>query len=106
MNQEYDNTNRGALFSNKRKSSPKQPDVTGELNFEGTELRLAGWVQTAKSGLKFFSLVVERAEEKPAEAEEKSDPIGDVMGESEPVAEGATNALPPSDDIGEEDVPF
>lgn len=46
----YDNTNRGSLFTNDRKTSDKHPDVKGSINVEGKEYWLSGWFKTGKSG--------------------------------------------------------
>ena len=59
----FDNTNRGVLFKNKNKSDPKHPDYTGNLNVDGEEFWLSGWVKTAgpsarEPGSKFLSVSV------------------------------------------------
>jgi len=41
---EYDNTNRGALWSNIDKAGPKHPDFKGTLNVAGKEYWLSGWI--------------------------------------------------------------
>ena len=43
MPEEYDNTNSGALFKNNQKEKDTQPDMSGVLNVEGTEYRVAAW---------------------------------------------------------------
>ena len=40
---EYDNTNRGAIWGNKRKETETHPDFTGSINVEGVEYWLNGW---------------------------------------------------------------
>lgn len=40
---EYDNTNRGQIWGNKKKESDKHPDFTGTLNVEGVEYWVSGW---------------------------------------------------------------
>lgn len=47
---QYDNTNRGTLFTNDRKTSEKHPDLKGSINIEGKEYWLSGWFKTGKSG--------------------------------------------------------
>lgn len=53
----YDNTNRGALFKNDKKSEDRDPDYRGNLNIDGKEFWLDAWINTAKKdGRKFMSL--------------------------------------------------
>ena len=40
---DYDNTNRGSLWQNQRRSNDRQPDYTGELNVEGIMYRVSCW---------------------------------------------------------------
>lgn len=52
---QYDDTNSFALFPNKRKQNEGQPDVTGKINIDGVEKRLAGWKKQSKNGVNFIS---------------------------------------------------
>jgi len=56
MPQQYDNTNRGVLFINGRKSKDNHPDYTGKIDIDGKERWLSAWVKTSKDGKKFLSL--------------------------------------------------
>jgi hypothetical protein len=77
---QYDNTNRGTLFTNDRKTSEKHPDLKGSINIEGKEYWLSGWFKTGKSG-GFTSLSVS-----PKEARtEASDDRPATRGASEDV---------------------
>lgn len=51
---EYDNTNTFALFKNDKGDNPKRPDYTGNLNVDGIEFRVSGWVREGAKG-KFIS---------------------------------------------------
>jgi hypothetical protein len=63
----YDNTNRGALWKNDRKTKDTQPGYTGSLNVDGVEYFLDAWVKEGQKG-KFFSVSVKRKEQQPAAA--------------------------------------
>ena len=49
MNQ-YDNTNKGALFVNERKDTDKHPDWKGSLNINGVEHWISGWARSTARG--------------------------------------------------------
>ena len=50
----YDNTNSFALFKNEKGENPKRPDYTGNLNVDGIEFRISGWIREGAKG-KFIS---------------------------------------------------
>ena len=54
----YDDTNKGVLFRETEKKTEKHPDMSGEINVDGVEFRLAGWTRESKNGKKFLSLAV------------------------------------------------
>lgn len=71
----YDNSNRGALFANERKTKPNQPDFTGNVVLSqelilhvtreiaaGREPKIAvsGWRKTSNAGKQFISLSVDK----------------------------------------------
>jgi uncharacterized protein (DUF736 family) len=63
----YDNTNTGVLFTNK-KSMDNHPDVKGKININGVEYELAGWTKQSDKIGKFLSLKVSpmtKPEEQP-----------------------------------------
>lgn len=39
----YDNTNRGSIWKNEKKTTDKHPDFTGSLNVEGVEYWVSAW---------------------------------------------------------------
>lgn len=55
---DYDNTNKGILFTNDRKESEKHPDFTGKLDVNGKEYQLAAWNRTSKNGKNFLSVSI------------------------------------------------
>lgn len=56
---DYDNTNRGTLGKNNRKEKDSHPDYSGQINVDGHDYWLSGWLKEGKNG-KFFSLSVKR----------------------------------------------
>lgn len=67
MNQQYDNTNRGALFKNNKRMNDRAPEFTGKLNVGGVDYYVSGWRKTRENADPFISLSVESK----AEAEAK-----------------------------------
>jgi hypothetical protein len=54
--EQFDNTNRGALFKVKDKQSDRHADYRGECNAGGVDFWIDGWINTSKkSGLRFIS---------------------------------------------------
>ena len=39
---EFDNTNRGSIFKNDKKTEEKHPDMSGSINIEGVEYWISG----------------------------------------------------------------
>lgn len=60
---QYDNTNRGSLFKNDKKTEEKHPDLSGSVNIEGVEYWISGWSKVSKGGQKFISLSVRQKQE-------------------------------------------
>lgn len=65
MAKDYDNTDRGALFKNKEKETPKHPDYQGNINVGGQEFWLSAWLKESKAGEKYMSLSVKAKDGKP-----------------------------------------
>lgn len=58
MNQKaFDPTNRGTLARNEKKESETHADYNGQINVEGTEYWLNGWIKEGQRG-KFLSLSI------------------------------------------------
>lgn len=68
MSQEYDNTNRGAIWRNKKKETDKHSDFIGTLNVEGVEYWVSGWKRKpdANENAPALSFSIKRKEEKQA----------------------------------------
>ena len=76
---QYDNTNTFALFKNDQGDNPKRPNYTGNLNVDGIEFRISGWIREGKNG-KFISGSVQMKE---TQGETRSKPAveGDDLGD-------------------------
>lgn len=61
----YDNTNRGAIWPNKRKEKDTHPDFTGSLDVDGTEYWVSAWrrKKDAKDGAPSLSFSIKPKEE-------------------------------------------
>ena len=56
---QYDNTNRGVISKNTRKETEAHPDIKGQINIEGVEYWLDGWLKQRTDGSgSFYSLSV------------------------------------------------
>jgi hypothetical protein len=55
---QYDNTNRGALFLNKRKTQgDNRPDWTGKIDIDGQEFFISAWEKMSnRTGERYLSL--------------------------------------------------
>ena len=85
----FDPTNRGTLSRNEKKESDTHADYNGQLNVNGTEYWLNGWIKKNQEGKSFLSLSI-----KPkAPAARQS---------SEPTRKGGKTGF---DDMGD-DIPF
>jgi hypothetical protein len=58
----YDNTNKGALYRNERRTQDNHPEYTGSINVEGKEYWLSAWIKEIQKGenkgKKYFSMTV------------------------------------------------
>lgn len=75
MSKQYDNTDRGVLFKNDKKSHENQPDYTGNLNVQGVEFYLSAWLKTAESGRKYMSLAVTPRDDKQPKKRDKFEAV-------------------------------
>ena len=64
---EYDNTNRGSIWKNEKKSTENHPDFTGSLNVEGVEYWVSAWrrKEGANPNAPALSFSVKRKDEMP-----------------------------------------
>ena len=102
MNQQYDNTNRGALFINDKRTQQNHPNYTGSINIEGVEYWLSGWTKESRNGKKFLSLSVKPKDTAPVRAGD--DGFLDAGGA--PVTEKPAPRMPGGVDDYDDDIPF
>lgn len=97
---QYDETNRGALFTNDRKEQDNHPDLSGKINIEGREYWISGWVRRNDDrSLKVISLSVKPKEQRgrqqqPSRRDERNDSGRDS---------GQRQSM---DDFLDDDIPF
>lgn len=60
---EYNDLNRVAIFPVKEKTNEKGPDFTGNLDVAGIKFRISLWKTEAKSGMKYLSGSIQKADE-------------------------------------------
>ena len=64
---DFDDTNRGAVWKNDRKTTEKHPDFKGSMNVEGVEYWLSGWLRAPGANPKSPSLRLSvQPKDKPA----------------------------------------
>lgn len=57
----YDNTNTGLISKNKSKTDDNHPDIKGQINIDGADYWLDGWMRQKKDGTgSFYSLKAKR----------------------------------------------
>lgn len=78
--QDYDNTNKGALFTNNKKTTERHPDYTGTINVDGVDYWLSAWVRDSRVG-KMLSLSV-------GDRKDGAGPSGPKTLDTVPVAQG------------------
>lgn len=96
---DYSNENRGVLFNEKEVKSENHPTMTGKLDVEGKEYRIAAWEKTSRNGDTFLSLAIsepktvvtdtsgyEQAKAKAQEIKAKQvDVVADMPDDDEPI---------------------
>ena len=68
---EYDNSNKGALFRNDKRTSDRAPEYGGSINVNGVDYWISGWIKEGQKG-KFFSLSVQPKDQQKASAPQQS----------------------------------
>ena len=71
----YDNTNSGALFTNKNRKEDKHPNYTGKLNVAGKEYQVSGWIRETKTGEQYLSIRISEPNEKKEELQNTTEKI-------------------------------
>ena len=89
---DYDNTNRGVLFVNDRKTTDKHPDYKGNIHFGTVKMSLSAWKKTSSSGKQFLSISV-------------SEWTDGVRGDEQPAAV-ARIAMPQTATFVDDEIPF
>jgi len=98
MEQQYDPTNRGALFTNERKQTEKHPDFNGSINIAGVEHWLSAWKKTSKSGKNYLSISIGDVKE--------VQPSQQAQQQVQEVQAHVQSVVNQQDEISIDDIPF
>lgn len=82
MADQYDDTNRGAIFKNDNKTADNQPDYTGKINVDGVDKRIALWVRESAKGTKYMSASISDPmppKEQEVQRSEVMQPLADAI---------------------------
>ena len=76
MSNQYDNTNRGAIWRNDNRQSDKHPHFSGSINVDGKEYWLSGWKRADDAGDRapLVSFSVRPKDENPSQSYQQSAP--------------------------------
>lgn len=75
MDKKYDNTNRGFLFRDEKRTNERAPEYTGTINIMGKEYKLSAWIKESKAGKKYVSLSVASPALTPKKVEKPAEPL-------------------------------
>ena len=79
---EHDNTNRGAIWKNPKKTTDKHPDFTGSLNVDGVEFWVSAWKRkegaSEKSPALSFQIQPKDVDQKPAPEQRNRGSVADM----------------------------
>jgi len=94
MSNQYDETNRGAIWKNENRQSDKHPHFSGSINIDGKDYWLSGWkkAEDASDRAPLVSFSVRPKDENPSQGYQKP-------------AQQSTAPQAAQDDF-EDDIPF
>lgn len=69
MAEQFDNNLRGVLFPNDKGDNPKRPDMTGNVEIDGTKYKISAWNRQSKNGNHFLSMALQVADENTQSAQ-------------------------------------
>ena len=98
----YDNTNRGSIWKNERKTTDTHPDFTGSINVEGVEYFLDAWKRKPDANPKAppLSFKVKRKDKQDTQSGNDRSQNSDVRSASE------NGFRKPEPDFVDDDLPF
>ena len=99
---QYDNTDRGGLWINKRKEKDTHPDYTGSINVGGVDYWLSAWKKySPNSGEAFLSISIKKKDEQRPASPKPTNNVDDFLGAPKTPA-----MKTPLDDDYSSDIPF
>lgn len=107
----FDNTLRGALFVNDRKTAPNQPDYRGNLaDADGREYWVSAWVKTGRKGEYLSMALTPKDEDQPARGRATASDASDFLARNRAKIDAHRPQSPaspqPDYDSFDDDIPF
>ena len=89
----YDDTNRGQIWGNDKKTSDSHPDFKGSINVEGKEYWLSAWKRAPDANPKAPSLRFS-VQPKEQQAQQTQNGYQQPQGQPQPSGDGLDDSIP------------
>ena len=79
MEKKFDNTNKGVLFKDEKRTNERAPEYTGTINVRGMDYKISAWIKESKAGKRFLSLAISSPAIPPKKVEKPVEPLETTM---------------------------